>query len=50
MGSTETTFYILTDYYGSTQIKKLRHTLPARLIADAAGLATAVVVGYLLYG
>lgn len=50
MGSTETTFYILTVYYGSVQIKKLRHTLPACLIADAAGILAAVVVGYLLYG
>lgn len=50
MGSTETTFYVLTVYYGSIQIKKLRHTLPACLIADAAGIAAAVVVGYLLYG
>ena len=50
MGSTETTFYILTVYYGSIQIKKLRHTLPACLIADAAGIAAAIVVGYLLYG
>ena len=50
MGSTETTFYILTVYYGSIQIKKLRHTLPACLIADAAGVTAAVVVGYLLYG
>jgi len=50
MGSTETTFYILTVYYGSINIKKLRHTLPACLIADAAGITAAVTVGYLLYG
>ncbi len=50
MGSTETTFYVLTVYYGSVQVKKLRHTLPACLIADAAGIAAAVVVGYVLYG
>ncbi|MEM8946594.1 MAG: nucleoside recognition domain-containing protein [Planctomycetota bacterium] len=50
MGSTETTFYTLTVYYGSVQIKKLRHTLPACLIADGAGIAAAIVVGYLLYG
>jgi len=50
MGSTETTFYVLTVYYGSIQIKKLRHTLPACLIADASGIAAAVVVGYILYG
>ncbi len=50
MGSTETTFYVLTVYYGSIQIKKIRHTLPACLIADAAGVSAAVFVGYMLYG
>ncbi|MCA9230597.1 MAG: spore maturation protein [Planctomycetales bacterium] len=50
MGSTETTFYILTVYYGSIQVKKLRHTLPACLIADCAGIAAAVVLGYFMYG
>ena len=48
MGSTETTFYILTVYYGSIQVKKIRHTLPACLIADAAGICAAVILGYLL--
>ena len=50
MGSTETTFYILTIYYGSIQVKKIRHTLPACLIADAAGIITAITLGYLFYG
>ena len=50
MGSTETTFYILTLYFGAVGIKKLRHTLPACLLADAAGLSTAVVLGYVLFG
>ncbi len=34
MGSTETTFYAITLYYGSTGIKKSRHTLPSALCAD----------------
>ena len=34
MGSTETTFYTMTIYYGSTGIKKSRHTLPSALCAD----------------
>ena len=42
MGSTETTFYVLAVYFGSVGIKKLRHAVPAGLIADAAGLLTAV--------
>ena len=50
MGSTETTFYIMTVYYGSIQVKKIRHTLPACLIADSVGIVTAVALGYLLYG
>jgi spore maturation protein B len=48
-GSTETTFYILTVYYGSVGIKRIRHTLPACLLADAAGLIAAVVFASLLY-
>lgn len=34
MGSTETTFYAITLYYGSINIKKTRHTLPSALCAD----------------
>jgi spore maturation protein B len=50
MGSSETTFYILTIYYGSVQIKKIRHTLTACLIADLIGIVIALFVGYLLFG
>lgn len=49
MGSTETTFYVLAVYFGAVQIKRFRHTVPACLIADACGLVTALVVGYLLF-
>ena len=50
MGGTDTTFYILTVYFGAVQIKKFRHTLAACLWADLAGITAALVVGYLLYG
>jgi spore maturation protein B len=50
MGSTETTFYIITIYFGAVQIKKIRHTLLACLLADAAGISAAIVFGYLLFG
>ena len=49
LGSTETTFYILAVYYGAIQIKKTRHTLPACLLADLAGLTAAIVLGYILF-
>src|SRR5215470_12150788 len=44
MGSSETTFYILTVYFGAVGVKKVRHTLLACLCADAAGMGTAVVL------
>jgi spore maturation protein B len=49
-GSSETTFYILAVYFGAVGVKKVRHTLFACLCADAAGMSTALVLGYLLYG
>jgi spore maturation protein B len=50
MGSSETTFYILMIYYGSVQIKKIRHTLAACLLADLVGVVMAVFLGYFLFG
>lgn len=37
-GSTETTFYVLAVYFGSVNIRKTRHALPAGLIADASSI------------
>lgn len=36
-GSTETTFYVLALYFGAVQVKVLRHSLAACLVADFAG-------------
>lgn len=44
MGSTETTFYVLAVYFGSVNIRKTRHALPAGLVADVVGIITAVVL------
>lgn len=49
MGSTETTFYVLSVYFGAVGIKRFRHTLPACLIADCAGLAAALTIGWFLF-
>jgi spore maturation protein B len=49
-GSTETTFYTVTVYYGSVGIAKTRHTLPAALSADFIGFVMSVVtVSLVLY-
>ena len=48
--STETTFYVIAVYFGAVCIRRIRHALAAGLIADAAGLAAAIVACRLLYG
>lgn len=37
LGSTETTFYTISVYFGAAGIKKTRYTIPAALIADFVG-------------
>lgn len=41
LGSTETTFYTISVYFGAAGIKKTRYTLPAALIADFIGFLAA---------
>ena len=49
-GSTDTTFYILAVYFGSVGIAKTRHAVPCGLIADAAGVISAIFICYLFFG
>lgn len=37
LGSTETTFYTISVYFGAAGIRKTRHAIPAALIADLTG-------------
>ena len=48
-GSTETTFYVLAVYFGSVGIKRVRHALTCALLADLAGISTAIFAGYLFF-
>lgn len=41
LGSTETTFYTISVYFGAAGIKKTRYTIPAALIADLTGFVMA---------
>lgn len=43
-GSTETTFYVLTVYFGAVGIRNARHALPVGLAADLAGFLAAVFI------
>jgi spore maturation protein SpmA/spore maturation protein SpmB len=48
-GSADTIFYILALYFGSVNIKNTRYTLVAGLLADLAGIITAILVSYLFF-
>ncbi|WP_433742932.1 spore maturation protein [Falsibacillus pallidus] len=43
-GSTDTTFYVLTVYFGAVGIKKMGDALKVGLLADLVGIAAAIVV------
>ena len=41
LGSTETTFYTISVYFGAAGIRKTRYTVPAALLADLTGFVVA---------
>ncbi|MBE6152399.1 MAG: spore maturation protein [Firmicutes bacterium] len=43
-GSTDTTFYILTLYFGSVGIKKIRYALWAGLLGDLIGIISSIII------
>lgn len=43
-GSTDTTLYVITLYFSSVGIKKIKNALSIGLIADAAGIGMAVLL------
>jgi spore maturation protein SpmA/spore maturation protein SpmB len=49
-GSSETTFYVLAVYFGAIQVRRVRHTLLAALIADVAAIAFSVIACRFLIG
>ena len=48
-GSTETTFYVLTVYFGAINISKTRYALKYALLSDLAGIIAAISFAYLFY-
>ena len=49
-GSTDTTFYILTVYFGSVGVRNVRYSLKVGLLADLAGFLISVLVCKLIFG
>ncbi len=49
LGSTETTFYTISVYFGAAKLKGTRHTIPAALLADLTGFLSAAVFTKLFF-
>ena len=49
LGSTETTFYTISVYFGAAGISKTRYAVPASLLADFVGFAMASLTVRLLF-
>lgn len=50
LGSTETTFYVITVYFGAVGVKRTRWAVPAALCADLTGFAVAALTVRWLWG
>jgi spore maturation protein B len=50
LGSTETTFYTVSVYFGAAGIQKTRYTVPAALLADFTGFFMASLTTRLFFG
>lgn len=48
-GSTDTTFYVLTVYFGAVGIKKMGDALKVGLLADLVGITAAIVMVTILF-
>lgn len=49
-GACDTTFYIVAVYFGSVGIRKTRYAIKAGLLADLAGVITAIIVANMWFG
>jgi spore maturation protein B len=48
-GSTDTTFYVLTVYFGAVGIKKMGDAVKVGLLADVVGIAAAIIIVSLVW-
>ena len=49
-GCSETTFYVIAVYFGSVNIRKTRHAIPAGLVADFVGPIASVLICRAVFG
>ncbi|WP_227936127.1 spore maturation protein [Alkalihalobacillus deserti] len=49
-GSTDTTFYVLTVYFGAVGIKKMGDALKVGLLADVVGIVASIIIVSYVFG
>jgi len=49
-GSTDTTFYVLTVYFGAVGIKKMGDALKVGLLADLVGIIVSIIIVTIVFG
>ena len=49
LGSTETTFYVISVYFGTAGIRRTKHAIPAALVSDLVGFLCAGIFVRLLF-
>lgn len=49
-GSTDTTVYVITLYFSTVGIKKIKNSLSIGLLADVAGITAAIVLSLMFFG
>ncbi|MBC7507899.1 MAG: spore maturation protein, partial [Ferruginibacter sp.] len=49
-GASDTTFYVVAVYFGSVNIRNTRYAIGSMLLADLAGVITAIILCYLFFG
>jgi spore maturation protein SpmA len=47
--TSDTTFYFVALYFGSVGIKRTRYAVPCALLADLAGIITAIAISYFFF-
>ena len=50
LGSTETTFYTISVYFGAAGVRKSRYAIPAALVADLTGFLAASMTARWFFG
>lgn len=49
LGSSETTFYVLSVYFGAVGVRKFRHAITAGIFADLIGIVVALIVSKIAF-